>query len=180
MINDTTSKLFKSLEQTFAELLHLLSSANTEQINTIAFKDSWTPAQVVSHLVKSNNAIAQSLLMPGKNVERDPGERNAELKKMFLDYTTKYQSPEFIRPSLDIYQMDILMADLKKSMEHLRKEGNTVNLSEIISLPAFGEITKYELLHFVLYHTQRHIQQLKKIYQVIQEKRSLNVNNQFI
>ena len=31
------------------------------------------------------------------------------------------------------------------------------------NLPVFGEITKLELLHFVLYHTQRHIHQLKKI-----------------
>ena len=38
------------------------------------------------------------------------------------------------------------------------------NLSEMINHPAFGDITKFEILHFVLYHTQRHIHQLEKIF----------------
>jgi len=37
-----------------------------------------------------------------------------------------------------------------------------IRLAEIIALPIFGEVTKLELLYFVLYHTQRHIHQLKK------------------
>lgn len=172
MIKDklNRSELFTSLEQTSSKLLQLISSADPATINTIPFKDSWTAAQLASHLIKSNKAIAQSLYMAGKNVERDPGERTGELKKMFLNYSTKFQSPAFILPTRDIYQRDILIGDLKKSIEQLNEAGDTVNLSEIINLPAFGEITKYELLHFVLYHTQRHIHQLKKIFENIQEK----------
>lgn len=165
-----TTELFTSLEQTTSELLQLISSADADTINTIPFKNSWTAAQLASHVLKSNKAITQSLQMKGKNAERDPGERTEELKKMFLNFSTKFQSPEFILPTRDIYQKDTLIADLKKSIVQLREEGNTVNLSEIINLPAFGEITKYELLHFVLYHTQRHIHQLKNILQTVNKK----------
>ncbi len=167
MIKDklNTSELFTSLGQTSSELLELISSEDSAAINTIPFKNSWTAAQVVSHLIKSNKAIAQSLHMEGKSVDRNPGERTGELKKMFLNFATKFQSPAFILPIRDIYQKDLLIGDLKKSIEQLMEAGNTVNLSEIISLPAFGEITKYELLHFVLYHTQRHTHQLKKIFE---------------
>ena len=35
--------------------------------------------------------------------------------------------------------------------------------SELLDLPPIGEITKLEVLYFVLYHTQRHIHQLKNV-----------------
>ena len=108
--------------------------------------------------------------MEAKQAERNPGERVHQLKAMFLDFATKFQSPEFIRPTQDTYQKDTLIARLKRSNELLKEVANKVNLSEIISLPAFGEITKLELLHFVLYHTQRHTHQLKNIIQVTEKK----------
>ncbi|HEV8081998.1 MAG TPA: DinB family protein [Chitinophagaceae bacterium] len=166
-----TFKLFTLLQQTSSELLELVSSADSADINVIPFKDSWTGAQLASHIIKSNKAITQSLKMEGKSAERDPGERTGELKKMFLNYAVKFQSPAFILPTRDIYQRDILIADLKKSIDELKDAGNSVDLSEIITLPAFGEITKYELLHFVLYHTQRHNHQLRIIFENIQEKK---------
>ena len=88
---------------------------------------------------------------------------------MFLDFTMKFNSPEFITPKADSYEKETLITDLTKSIEHLRELRNKINLSEIISLPAFGEITKLELLHFVLYHTQRHIHQLKNILNTVKD-----------
>ncbi len=172
MIKNTlnTSTLFSSLENTSSGLLQLISSADSSTINMIPFKDSWSAAQVVAHITKSNKAIAQSLDMSGKDVVRDPAERTGELKKMFLNYDTKFKSPEFILPNQNSYQKEELIEDLKKSIGQFIAAGNAVNLSQIISLPAFGEITKYELLHFVVYHTQRHIHQLEKILESIEKR----------
>ena len=165
MATDTSplKELFASLDEVSFELWQLISSADSTTINTVPFKDSWTAAQLGAHVTKSNKAIAQALDMEGKKAERNPGERVPELKKMFLDFTVKFNSPEFIRPKQDTYQRDALIAELKKSSEQLKELRSKINLSEIISLPAFGEITKLELLHFVLYHTQRHAHQLKNI-----------------
>jgi hypothetical protein len=175
MTTDTlkdTKEFFASLDEASSELIHLISSADSTTINTVPsdsyrIKNSWTAAQLASHVTKSNKAIAQALNMEGKTAERNPGERVEELKAMFLNFTTKFQSPEFIRPKQDSYQKDTLISDLKKSVEQLKELRGKINLSEIISLPAFGEITKFELLHFVLYHTQRHIHQLRNIFQAL-------------
>lgn len=88
---------------------------------------------------------------------------------MFLDFTVKFQSPEFILPTKNYYQKEILLGELKKSMQNLQELAGEVNLSEEITLHPFGEITKLELLYFVLYHTQRHIHQVKNIL-LIKEK----------
>ena len=62
----------------------------------------------------------------------------------------------------------ILISKLNRSVERLKEAASKVNLTDIINLPAFGEITKLELLHFVLYHTQRHTHQLKNIIRIIE------------
>ena len=176
MITDTlhTKELFVSLDEISSELLQLISSADSTTVNTVPFKDSWTAAQLASHVTKSNKAIAQALNMEVQSAERNPGERVEELKAMFLDFSTKFQSPEFIRPKQDIYQKDTLIAELKKSIEHMKELRSKIHLSEILSLPAFGEITKLELLHFVLYHTQRHVHQLKNIFQKLKKQKLHN------
>ena len=169
-----TKQFFVSLDETSAELLQLISSANASAINVVPsdsnlIKDSWSAAQLASHVTKSNKAIVQALKMEGKSANRSPAQRVPELKKMFLDFSTRFNSPEFTRPNQDVYQKEALIEDLKKSNEQLKELRNRINLSEIISLPAFGEITKLELFHFVLYHTQRHIHQLKNIFHALNE-----------
>lgn len=170
LIPDTSRiELFELLDEITGQLLQLISSLNENKINTIPFENSWTAAQLVSHVTKSNKAISQALNMEGKTAERNPEERAPELRATFLDFTIKFQSPEFILPTESIYQKETLIANLKRSIEQLEERRSKVNLSEMISVPPFGEITKLELLYFVLYHTQRHIHQLKNILKKIKK-----------
>src|SRR5260221_2364405 len=165
-----TKELFISLDYIFAELLATIETLSEPALNTVPFADSWTAAQLDTHVTKSNISIAQALDMEAKKAERNPGERVPELKEIFLDFTIKFQSPDFIVPAAGNYEKEILIAKLKRSIERLKEQRNKVNLSGILSLPAFGEITKLELLYFVLYHTQRHTHQLKNIIQVTEKK----------
>jgi hypothetical protein len=152
-------ELFKSLDNTTSELVQVVSPFSETQINTIPFKGSWTAAQVAEHVTRSNTGIIKSLMTEGKLTGRGPGERVKELKKQFLNFGEKLQSPKFILPTQDIYQKEKVIADLKKSIEQLREISKTVDLSEALNHPIFGDITRLELLHFVVYHTQRHIHQ---------------------
>lgn len=168
---------FTSLDVTTNELLQIITSAEASTINRIPFKGSWTVAQLVEHVTKSNKAISQALEMNGNNALRNPEARVPELKAMFLDFSSKFNSPEFIRPKKDIYEKDRLITELRKSSNELKELRSSSNLSDIISLPAFGEITKLELLHFVLYHTCRHVHQLKNILKQLKETLYINMGN---
>ena len=165
MVNNVFDRkqLFKSLGETSEEFLKLISSPDESTINAKPFEGSWTVLELASHVTKSNNAIEQSLHMEGKVARRDPGERVPELKNLFLDFSTKFHAPDFIKPTTGYHQKETILTGYKESVELLKKTSGLVNVDEIINLPVFGEITKLELLHFVLYHTQRHIHQLKKI-----------------
>ena len=165
-----TKELFASLDDAASEFLQLIVSLSDKQINTIPFKDSWTAGQLAEHVTKSNTGIAKALNIEGKPTDRNPGEREQELKEMFLDFTIKFQSSEFLLPTKDIYNKETVIADLKRSLERLKEESDKATLSEAINHPAFGEITKLELLHFVKFHIQRHLHQQKKIVQIVKNK----------
>jgi DinB superfamily len=144
-------------------LVHLLQSVSPRHFNQIAGSGKWSIAQVAEHIRLSNNSIDQALALKGKPVDRNPAERVDELKKMFLDFKTSYQSPDFIVPAQKKYNRDFLLHDLKASMQRIRDRMYEDDLDELINHPAFGDISKFEILHFVLYHTQRHLRQIKMI-----------------
>lgn len=156
-----TGSLFKHLDETTNLLLQLLESTDEKLIDVIPSENSWTVAQLASHVTKSIKGIAQALEMPGNPVMRNADERVEEIKKTFLDFNIKFQSPEFILPTKTIYSKKQVVQKLEDAIEQLKDMRNKVDLTEAISLPAFGEITKFELLNFVVFHTQRHIHQLQ-------------------
>ena len=165
MITDTVDakELFTSLDKTWTELAQLISSVDESLVNKIPFEKSWTVAQLATHVTKSNEGMVEALKTEGKPPERDPAAGVAKLKKIFLDFEAKYQSPEFIIPEARKYSKESIINDMQRSVEKLKEQERTVNLSDLINVQIFGDVTKLELFHFVLYHTQRHIYQLKNI-----------------
>lgn len=155
--------LINNIEQVTDTLVQLLLSVDEQHLNAKPGPDKWSIAQVADHITLSNNSIAKALALKGKPVDRNPGERINELKSIFLDFSKKFQAPEFIVPTKDIYNPDLLMKELQASILRIRERMYEDDLDELINHPAFGNISKFEILHFVLYHTQRHLRQIKEI-----------------
>ena len=101
-----TKQLFTSLSETWVELVNMISSTNESRINAVPFESSWTAAQLATHVTKSNKAITQGLHMEGKPAGRNPEAGAPNLKKMFLGFETKFQSPEFIVPENKQYNKE--------------------------------------------------------------------------
>ncbi len=169
MTTDTvnTKELFASLDNTIAELLTIISVVDEKDINTVPFENSWTAAQVVAHVTRSINGMGEALRMPGKTADRELDEKANGFKTMFLNFDSKMKSPPFVLPEQDVYEKDLLIKKLKSAEKKFTEAANSTNLSVLLDLPPIGQLTKLELLHFVLYHTQRHIHQLKNILEKI-------------
>jgi hypothetical protein len=155
--------LINNIELVSDTLVQLLQSVNERHFNQKPVPDKWSIAQVADHIRLSNNSVAKALALKGKPLDRNPGQRISELKSVFLDFQTKLQAPDFIVPSKDIYDPNLLLKDLQASIQLIRERMYEDNLDELINHPAFGDISKFEILHFVLYHTQRHLRQIKEI-----------------
>lgn len=150
-------------EETVNSLLATVEFFSRDTINQVPFEGSWTAAQVLIHITKSNLSIAQTLSLKGNPVHRPPDERRKELGDIFLDFTTRLKSPDFILPEPGIYEKEMLVQNLQHSITQIYNEAARADLSEAVKHPIFGDITRLELLYFVVYHTRRHINQLNNI-----------------
>jgi uncharacterized protein YndB with AHSA1/START domain len=144
------------------QVVGLARGLNEETWNTVPYKGSWTPAQLVRHLLKSVSGIGPLIEKPGKPADRDPGERILGLKQNFLDIIKTMHSPEFIVPENEHYNKEALIKEFEAALAPLTKLKG-LNGAEIITGLPLGEVTKLEILHFILYHFQRHLIQMKRI-----------------
>lgn len=172
MATETLGKneVFTATGEIISQLIDIVSSLDEIKINTIPYEGSWTAAQLLRHVTKSTNGMAMAMQMDAKPAERDPGERIHELKQIFLDFSKKLKSPEFIVPEEGIYEKQRTIDELNKSFSQLKENANRANLNDLAEGLPLGPITKLEIIHFVLYHTQRHLHQMKKIYAALNDR----------
>ena len=172
MITETSDKklLLTEIDEPVSQLLVLMSSLDETKINTVPYKDSWTAGQLFRHVTKSTNAMAKAMRMESRPAERDAGEKIPDLKKAFLDFSTKLKSPDFIIPEEGPYEKQAATEELNKSFAELRESTNKASLTDMADNLPLGAITKLEVLHFVWYHTQRHLHQMKKIVAALKNK----------
>jgi hypothetical protein len=169
MITEASEKneLFIEIDEAVAALDALVSSLDENKLNIVPYEGSWTAGQLVRHIVKSTDGMAKAMLQKSRLAERNIAERVPELQKVFLDFSSKMRSPEFIVPEDEHYERLASIEELNASFRQFRENTDRVHLYDVVEGLPLGPITKLEILHFVLYHTQRHLNQMKKICDVI-------------
>ncbi|MHA4809659.1 DinB family protein [Flavitalea flava] len=169
---DVQGELKKELEaaikNTVPQLLQTVSSFNEEQFNRIPFEGSWTAGQVGEHMVKFTGA--DILYGPVETTHRPIDERDLGIKELFLNFDIKMKSPDFILPTGTYHKKEEILHELENKWKEVSDAVQTLDLSETCTafkIPGIGALTRLEWIRFMIYHTQRHIHQLKKIYSYI-------------
>lgn len=165
------TEIIHQLELALDDTLQLLNSFSEKELNTVPFQGSWTAAQVGRHLFKAEEGIDKMFYAPTKAVDRDPSEKAALMKELFLNFDTKMKSPDFILPEEKQYEKTALEDLLKKEKVKVLEAVQNSNLNEEAPLsdehPLKGS-TKLEILHFLTYHTMRHNHQIRNIKEKLQ------------
>ncbi|GAA4315272.1 hypothetical protein GCM10023149_11810 [Mucilaginibacter gynuensis] len=155
-----------NFEKTIGEFINIVSSFDDRQINTVPFAGSWTPGQVARHIIMSNSGFADMLSGSVANTTRDASEFADQIKADFLNFNIKMKSPDFVVPEDTDFKKADLLNDLQHIEQTIQKDIKTMDLSKTctsFALPVYGNLTRLEAIYFVIYHTQRHIHQLKNI-----------------
>ena len=159
------------INKTITDLLQLLTLFGEEQINVIPFEGSWTAGQLAKHVLMSNLGFIEIINGTFKETQRQPDEMVQKIKTDFLDFSTKGQSADNLKPPLIDYSKNELHISLETLKEKINKVIETSDLTKTCTafeLPVYGFLTRWEALHFILYHTQRHIHQLKNIFKKLE------------
>jgi hypothetical protein len=159
----TPAELLQEFEAVTNKYIDMVAALSQDEINAVPFEGSWTAAQVTEHLCKSDNAMIQALNGPVQPTNRPPDAGVNKLRAIFLDFSTKLPSPEFIIPAAGTHEKESLIDAFKTGREQLGKAIQTLDLSATCHMPIFGEPTRMELIAFVIFHTQRHTNQVKHI-----------------
>jgi hypothetical protein len=160
-------------EKATQELIRVLTAFEQEQINIVPTYGGWTAGQVGEHLFKSDSAILNALHGPVKETKRVPDKNVEEINAAFLDFSTKMKSPDIIIPADNVdHDKDTLIMALKSNRDLMGKAIRSLDLSLTCTDPVMsavvGEWTRLEYINFVISHTHRHINQLKKIHKNLQ------------
>lgn len=147
------------------EFISALSSFTTEDFNTKRADGGWSAAQVGQHMNLSHGLGA---LLRGDvtDVDRDPAEHIPQIRKDFLDFETKMQSPGFVRPEDRHYDREELIASLKEKIADSKEAISTLDLNKACTdfvFPGSMPFTRLEWIYFLVYHTQRHTHQLQQL-----------------
>jgi hypothetical protein len=162
-------QLSLEFERATQELFTVLTAFAQEQINTKPATGGWAAGQVGEHLFKSDSAILKALHGPVKATKRAADQNVDDINAAFLDFSTKMHSPDIIVPASDVeHEKETLIMALKSTRDLLGKAIQSLDLSLTCTDPVMsaiiGEWTRQEYVNFVISHTHRHINQLKKIH----------------
>ncbi|WP_143961278.1 DinB family protein [Litoribacter populi] len=162
---ETKQKLISQFKRVSDELLRLLSSLSSEDLNATPITKGWSAGQIGEHLYNSY-AVVETLNGSVKKTERPPAEKVEKIETLFLDFDIKMKSPEAILPREDYIEKEWLLDSLKERIDQLKAVIMHKDLTETcldVIIPEYGEFTRLEWTHFNIVHTQRHIHQLKNI-----------------
>lgn len=160
------NKILADLQETTQDLLDTISKFTQEEFNRVPFEGSWTPGQVADHIAKAEAgmpAVWQGRTHP---TERAADEKVPILEKIFLDFSTKLKSPDFILPSNDPLDKQTLYHSIKNTRAKIEELAATIDLSLTymdFSFPTIGTLTGIEGAVFIISHSKRHIHQLRNM-----------------
>jgi hypothetical protein len=157
----TPTELLHEFEAATGAYLDIVHSFPEAAYNTAPFAGSWTAAQVTDHLHKSDTHLVQVLNGPVQPTHRAPDELVGNLQAIFLDFSTKLQSPEFIIPDAVSHNREQQLAGFTATRQQIGQAIASLDLTATCHMPIFGEPTRLEMIYFVIYHTRRHTNQVK-------------------
>jgi hypothetical protein len=154
------------IKETCSALLQILDAFSDQEFNTVPPCGGWTPGQVAEHLLLSAGVVE---VISGRTVAatRPPDEKVAGIAAIFLDFTTKLSSPDFIIPAEGHYDKQEIMNRLRVVWTKLAAAVKLLDLSVVcldFEFPGSGTLTRLEWIKFYIFHTRRHIAQLHRIY----------------
>lgn len=166
MNNFNAGVLAEEAKKTFETLENLLEPVVENQWDTTPDTGGWSVGQTVEHLEKANSGLYEFMKENVMSTDRPADEKIAAVKSIFLDFSLKMESPDFILPVEAKHDKSNQLNQIETIKNEILLAINTLDLTMTCmkwEFPTMGYFTRLEWINFVLFHTQRHTQQIRNI-----------------
>lgn len=155
--------LASEFQATFDSLSHIVADFDQEALDSIPFEGSWSAGQVTEHILISASRIPDT--RTGQAI-RFHDQHVVPLRDLFLDFNRKFEASPSLLPAPAGHDKEILLQRIRQTALQHAATIATSNLDALcldMEFPIFGNMTRYEWLRFIQYHTQRHLNQIERI-----------------
>lgn len=158
-------KLISDLDISTRQLLQQLSFFSDKGFNRQPPDNGWSAAQIGEHLLMLD--VIAATVMSGETIPTNrPPDEKVTIIKTAMEDVTKRIAPERVQPSTTGKDKLTLIKDIQQQRDSLKNIIGTTDITDACSSfkhPALGTLTKLEWLYFIIYHTQRHVEQLHQL-----------------
>ena len=154
-------------------LVKEITSLSYTQFNGSPGMNEWSIAQVCHHLVLVEQETIKAIEWGLKKNDNTQQERkNVHL---ILDRTKKIKAPKIVEPDVEPFEVqtiiDLLNDSRKKLLNFLSAiKDKSILAEKSVKHPAFGELPLDQWIEQIYFHEKRHIEQIKEIKLLIDEK----------
>ena len=147
-----------------AELFQLVDSLTEEQFNEKPDPSSWSPKEIIEHLIKMENTITKGIQAQLVN----PSSPTAKKKPIQLSTLRfiKVKAPSYTVPSDNFQKKEEMKQLLHEARMELLSVYTSTDVTELkaksLKHPLFGQVPLVQWFPFVGLHEKRHVKQLEK------------------
>ncbi|KAA2240161.1 DinB family protein [Chitinophaga agrisoli] len=149
----------------FLDILDTIPADKLQQKNA---RTEWSIMECAEHLLITEQQVAKTLQHPSRPVEgREPDSKIAQIDKSFLEFDKRL----LYVPDPDT--MEGAFKDVAGFSQAFRHNRNLIKAALAqapldeecrgAEHPLFGHMTRLEWAHYVISHTERHLQQINRI-----------------
>lgn len=162
------SKVRSDLKESTRELLQSISRFPENEFNTPPDDGGWTAGQVAEHLIKVETGTVRLFTGGFEACDRNPEQKIERIKERMLDFESPMTASGPIVPDDQPKDKEQVLEKLQDLRQRLTGMIELHDLSEMIAgfvHPVFGSLTAIEWIYFNIYHSKRHLHQIRAISQ---------------
>lgn len=161
------SEYINRLDKNTETVVSLAKSCTPDQLNKKPAND-WSIAQVLEHICMTELSVCKRISKPSDKVnEAATIYGNQKMEKILVGYRDrKVLAPDFLEPKgkiTTIEEFEKIFTAQRNRLKDDLSSGRLVIDNKVYLHPRLGEMTISDWLFFLIYHTQRHLEQIKDL-----------------
>lgn len=150
------------------EFLEALSAFDATVFNAKRSDGGWSAGDIAEHILLADKRFTIVLEGAASEATHEPGDNVSKFEARLLNRENKLDAPPFLVPSDNDKDKEEILAAIRAERNTIAELIGSRNMS-LVNYDAphrlFGPMNSQEWVMFNILHTQRHLQQLKELFE---------------